>query len=63
MAKWHVAIIGATGMVGRRFIELLQNHPWFEISCLAASSRSAGKKFSELTSPESLSAYTEKVLI
>ena len=62
MAKWRVAIIGATGMVGRRFIELLQNHPWFEISCLAASSRSAGKKFSELVNPESLSAYTDKVL-
>jgi aspartate-semialdehyde dehydrogenase len=42
-----VAILGATGAVGQRFIELLQNHPWFNIAVLAASERSAGKKFSE----------------
>jgi aspartate-semialdehyde dehydrogenase len=42
-----VAILGATGAVGQRFIELLQNHPWFDIAVLAASERSAGKKFSE----------------
>ena len=40
-----VAILGATGAVGQRFIELLQNHPWFKIEVLAASERSAGKKF------------------
>lgn len=42
-----VAILGATGTVGQRFVERLQGHPWFEISVLAASERSAGKKYSE----------------
>ena len=42
-----VAILGATGAVGQRFIELLQGHPWFDITVLAASERSAGKKFQE----------------
>jgi aspartate-semialdehyde dehydrogenase len=42
-----VAILGATGAVGQRFIELLQGHPWFDIAVLAASERSAGKKFHE----------------
>jgi len=45
--KRKVAILGATGAVGQRFIELLQGHPWFDIEVLAASERSAGKKFSE----------------
>ncbi|MDD5502788.1 MAG: aspartate-semialdehyde dehydrogenase [Candidatus Thermoplasmatota archaeon] len=54
--KRKVAILGATGIVGQRFIELLQNHPWFEISVLAASEKSAGKKYKDacdwkLTSP------------
>jgi len=40
-----VAILGATGAVGQRFIELLQDHPWFKIEVLAASERSAGKKY------------------
>ena len=43
MEKYRVGIIGATGMVGQRFVSLLANHPWFEISALAASGRSAGK--------------------
>jgi aspartate-semialdehyde dehydrogenase len=42
-----VAILGATGAVGQRFIELLQGHPWFDIAVLAASERSSGKKYSE----------------
>ncbi len=42
---YKVGIIGATGMVGQRFITLLVDHPWFEITCLAASSRSAGKPY------------------
>jgi len=42
-----VAILGATGTVGQRFVEGLQGHPWFEIAVLAASERSAGKKYSE----------------
>ena len=47
MEKYRVGIIGATGMVGQRFITLLAEHPWFEISALAASSRSAGKPYTE----------------
>ena len=40
MQKYKVGIVGATGMVGQRFITLLHNHPWFEICTLAASARS-----------------------
>ena len=47
MAKRRVGILGATGMVGQRFIELLQEHPQFEITALAASDRSQGKSFEE----------------
>ena len=43
--KLKVGIVGATGMVGQRLITLLARHPWFEITCLAASARSAGKKY------------------
>ena len=49
MKKYKVGIIGATGMVGQRFALLLENHPWFEVAVLAASARSAGKKYSEVT--------------
>jgi len=45
--KIPVGILGATGMVGQRFIELLANHPWFEIVFLAASEKSAGKRYGE----------------
>lgn len=41
--KLRVGILGATGMVGQRFISLLENHPWFEVVTVAASPRSAGK--------------------
>lgn len=47
MKQYNVGIIGATGMVGQRFITLLDKHPWFNIKLLAASPRSAGKKYSE----------------
>ncbi|MBO7253944.1 MAG: aspartate-semialdehyde dehydrogenase [Clostridia bacterium] len=47
MKKLKCGIIGATGMVGQRFITLLANHPYFDIACLAASSRSAGKTYEE----------------
>ena len=47
MKKYNVGIIGATGMVGQRFITLLSGHPWFNIVLLAASSRSAGKTYAE----------------
>jgi len=45
--KIPVGILGATGMVGQRFITLLANHPWFDVTCVAASSRSAGKTYAE----------------
>lgn len=48
MKKHKVGIIGATGMVGQRFAMLLEDHPWFEVTCLAASSRSAGKTYREV---------------
>ncbi len=47
MKKYRVGIIGATGMVGQRFITLLKDHPWFDVTCLAASARSAGKPYRE----------------
>ncbi len=42
-----VAVLGATGSVGQRFISLLDNHPWFKVVALAASDRSVGQKYSE----------------
>src|SRR4030042_2048238 len=45
--KRKVAILGATGAVGQRYIQLLQGHPWFEIEVIAASERSAGKKYKD----------------
>ncbi len=47
MKKYKVAVIGATGMVGQRFLTLLENHPYFEVSALAASSSSAGKNYND----------------
>ena len=45
--KLKVGILGGTGMVGQRFISLLENHPWFEVTTIAASPRSAGKTYAE----------------
>lgn len=47
MKQYQVGIIGATGMVGQRFLTLLEHHPWFHVSVLAASSRSAGRPYEE----------------
>ena len=47
MKQYNVGVIGATGMVGQRFITLLENHPWFNLVVLAASARSAGKTYEE----------------
>ncbi len=47
MKQFKVGIIGATGMVGQRFATLLENHPWFTVTTLAASGRSAGKTYKE----------------
>ena len=45
--KYPIGILGATGMVGQRYIQLLENHPWFEVAWLAASDRSSGKPYGE----------------
>lgn len=45
--KLKVGVLGATGMVGQRFLSLLENHPWFEVTAVAASPRSAGKTYEE----------------
>ncbi|HID38867.1 MAG TPA: aspartate-semialdehyde dehydrogenase, partial [Calditrichaeota bacterium] len=61
--KIPVGILGATGSVGQKFIQLLENHPWFEVRALAASDRSAGKTYRDAVSwfmdtpiPERISA-------
>ncbi len=47
MKEFNVGIVGATGMVGQRFATILENHPWFHVKVLAASPRSAGKKYKD----------------
>ena len=47
MKKYTVGVVGATGMVGQRFVTLLENHPWFQLSVVAASARSAGKTYED----------------
>ena len=47
MEKYKVGIIGGTGMVGQRFVTLMENHPWFQLTAIAASPRSAGKTYEE----------------
>ena len=51
MKKYKVGIIGSTGMVGQRFVTLMENHPWFQLTAVAASARSAGKTYEEAASP------------
>ena len=51
MKEYRVGIIGATGMVGQRFVTLLENHPWFQLTAVAASARSAGKTYEEAAGP------------
>ncbi len=46
-SKIKVAVLGATGAVGQRFVQMLQGHPWFEITALCASERSAGKRYAD----------------
>lgn len=50
MKKIEVGILGATGMVGQRFVSLLEHHPWFEVAWLGASERSAGKRYADAVS-------------
>ncbi len=61
MSKVPVGILGATGTVGQKFILLLADHPWFEITELAASERSAGKVYEEIVSWKQTVAIPEKV--
>lgn len=49
--KLKVGVLGATGMVGQRFVSLMENHPWFEVVTVAASPRSAGKTYEEAVGP------------
>src|SRR5262247_2367503 len=49
MSKLKVGILGATGTVGQRMIQLLERHPWFEVSAVAASDNSAGKNYAQIT--------------
>jgi hypothetical protein len=48
-SKLRVGVLGATGAVGQRFLQLLENHPWFEVVALGASDRSFGKKYEAAT--------------
>ena len=59
--KYPIGILGATGMVGQRFIQLLENHPWFEITWLAASDRSSGKVYGEAAKWRLDTALPERV--
>lgn len=61
MNKIKVGILGATGTVGQKFVELLANHPWFEISALAASDRSAGKRYGESIRWASANPLSQKI--
>jgi len=47
MEKYKVGVIGGTGMVGQRFVTLMENHPWFQLTAIAASPRSAGKRYED----------------
>ena len=47
MKQYRVGVVGATGMVGQRFVTLLENHPWFHLTAVAASPRSAGKTYED----------------
>lgn len=60
MKKIPVGILGATGMVGQRFMSLLKNHPWFEVVCVAASPSSVGKTIDNLT-VQAVEADMEKI--
>src|SRR5262249_543060 len=46
--KFRAGVLGATGMVGQRFVDMLANHPWFELTDVAASERSSGKRYADV---------------
>ena len=51
MKQYKVGVVGCTGMVGQRFVTLMENHPWFQLTTVAASARSAGKTYEEAVAP------------
>ena len=59
--KIPVGILGATGSVGQKFVELLENHPWFEVAALTASGKSAGKKYGDLITSAKSGGYFDKI--
>ncbi|HET8636358.1 MAG TPA: aspartate-semialdehyde dehydrogenase, partial [Acidobacteriaceae bacterium] len=59
--RQQIGILGATGMVGQRFIQLLENHPWFEVAWLAASDRSSGKKYGDAAKWKLATALPERI--
>jgi aspartate-semialdehyde dehydrogenase len=61
MQRQKVGILGATGMVGQRFIQLLERHPWFEVAWLAASDRSSGKKYGDAVKWKLDTALPERI--
>jgi len=66
MSKTKVAILGATGAVGQRFVQLLENHPWFEVTALTGSERSIGKKYGEVCKwvlPGLVPEYARKITV
>ena len=58
--QYKVGIVGATGMVGQRFVTLLENHPWFKLTTLAASGRSAGKTYWHVSQPINLTIHNDE---
>ena len=59
--RQQIGILGATGMVGQRFIQLLENHPWFEVAWLAASDRSSGKQYRDAVKWKLDTALPERI--
>jgi aspartate-semialdehyde dehydrogenase len=61
MSKKKVVVLGATGLMGQKFVQLLANHPWFEVSALAASDRSVGKSYAASTGRAGSTLWSEAV--
>ncbi len=57
----NVGVLGATGAVGQRFVELLADHPWFNLTTLAASERSAGKQYGKVVNWRLETPFPEKI--
>src|SRR5437588_5351883 len=59
--KLSVGVLGATGIVGQRFVQMLEHHPWFEVAWLAASDRSEGKSYAEAARWRMKTAMPERI--